>query len=98
MRQYPTSLMKFTERKNYQRYSKDYQQQKSRFNLITYSQLKQTNACRMGGPLSVTLVHIHKIEIATDVVVPTRSIIYKRYVDDIYNRHRKNIVDIYMMG
>ena len=47
----------------------------------------------MGGPLSVTLVDIHKIQIATDVVVPTRSIIYKRYVDDIYNRHRENIVD-----
>ena len=28
-----------------------------------------------------------------DVVVPTRSILYKRYVDDIHNRRQKDTVD-----
>ena len=51
------------------------------------------DGCTMGGPLSVTLSDIHMIRMETDIVVPIRPIFYKRYVDDIYNRRRKNTSD-----
>ena len=47
----------------------------------------------MGGPLSVTLADIHMIPMETDMVVPSRPIFYKRYVDNIYNCSQKNSVD-----
>lgn len=39
----------------------------------------------MGGPLLVTLADIHIIKMETDVVVPTKTIIYKQHVTKIYN-------------
>ena len=47
----------------------------------------------MGGPLSVTLADIYIIRMETDVVVPIKPILYKRYVDDIYNHSQKKTVD-----
>ena len=47
----------------------------------------------MAGPLSVTLADIHMIPMETDVVVPSRPILYKQYVDDTYCRRQKNSVD-----
>ena len=47
----------------------------------------------MGGPLSVTLSDIFMIKIENDIVIPTKPIFYRRYVDDIYNRRKKNIED-----
>ena len=58
---------------------------------FNYNLFKQTNGCTMGGSLSVTLADIRMIWIETDVVVTTRSIFYKQYVDGIYNR--KNTVN-----
>ena len=46
----------------------------------------------MGGSLSVKLSDIYgKMEI--DVVCPLKPLFYSRYVDDIYNRHRKDEYD-----
>ena len=47
----------------------------------------------MGGPLSVTFSDIFMIKMENDIVIPTKPIFYRRYVDDIYNRRKKNIED-----
>ena len=47
----------------------------------------------MGGPLSVTLSDIYMVKMEGDIVVPTKPIFYRRYVDDIYNRRKKNTED-----
>ena len=47
----------------------------------------------MGGPLSVTFSDIFMIKMENDLVIPTRPVFYHRYVDDIYNRRKKNIED-----
>ena len=47
----------------------------------------------MGGPLSVTLADIHLIRTENDVVKPLKPLFYKRYVDDIYSRRKKNCTD-----
>ena len=47
----------------------------------------------MGGPLSVTFSDIFMIKIENNIVIPTKSILYRRYVDDIYTRRKKNIED-----
>ena len=53
---------------------------------------KQIDGSTIGGSLSVKLSDIYgKIEI--DVVCPLKPLFYSRYVDDIYNRHRKDEYD-----
>ena len=47
----------------------------------------------MGWQLSVTFSDIFMIKMENDAVIPTKPIFYCRYVDDIYNRRRKNIED-----
>ena len=47
----------------------------------------------MGGPLSVTLADINMIRAENDVVKPMKPVFYKRYVDDIYSRSKKNCTD-----
>ena len=47
----------------------------------------------MGGPLSVTLAEIHMTRMENDVVIPLKPIFYRRFVDDIINRRRKNVAD-----
>ena len=47
----------------------------------------------MGGPLSVTLAEIHLKRMKNDVVIPLKPIFYRRFVDDIINRRKKNIPD-----
>ena len=54
---------------------------------------KQTDGCAMGGPLSVTFSDIFMIKMENDIVISTKPIFYRRYVDDIYNRTKKNIED-----
>ena len=43
----------------------------------------------MGGPLSVTFSDIYMVKMENDVVVPSKPIFYRRYVDDIYSRRKK---------
>ena len=54
---------------------------------------KQTDGCTMGGPLSVTFSDIFMIKMENDIVIPMKPIFYRRYVDDIYSRRKKNIED-----
>ena len=54
---------------------------------------KQTDGCTMGGPLSVTFSGIFIIKMENDIVIPTKPIFYRRYVDDIHNRRKKNVED-----
>ena len=55
---------------------------------------KQTDGCTMGGPLSVILSNIFMTMLENDVVLPLCPAFYKRYVDDIINRRKKNEPDI----
>ena len=47
----------------------------------------------MGRQLSVTFSDIFMIKMENDIVISTKPIFYRRYVDDIYNRTKKNIED-----
>ena len=40
----------------------------------------------MGGPLSVTFSDIYMVKMENDVVIPSKPIFYRRFVDDIYSR------------
>ena len=55
--------------------------------------LKQVEGCTMGAPLSITLPEIHMIRIENDVVIPLKPNFYRRFVDDIINRRKKNVLD-----
>ena len=47
----------------------------------------------MGRPFSVTLDDIHMIWTENDVFKPLKPLFYKRYVDDIFRRRKKNYTD-----
>ena len=47
----------------------------------------------MLGPLSVTFSDTFMIKMENEIVIPTKPIFYRRYVDDIYSRRKKNIQD-----
>ena len=98
-RQLTISLTKFIRKRSYHKIvvkqsSKDYELTTEVSFQFNYKLFKQTDGCTIGGPLSVTLSDIHMIRMETDVVVRIRSIFYKLYVDDIYNRHQKNTSDV----
>ena len=40
----------------------------------------------MGGPPSVTSSDIYMVKMKNDVVIPSKPIFYRRFVDDIYRR------------
>ena len=48
--------------------------------------LKQVDGYTMGGPLSVTFSDIYMVKVKNDVVIPSKPIFYRRFVDDIYRR------------
>ena len=50
--------------------------------------LKQGDGCTMGGPLPVTFSDIHMVKMKNDVVIPSKPIIYRIFVDDIYSRRK----------
>ena len=60
---------------------------------VTEKLLRQVDGCPMGGPMSVVFSDIFMCKMEFDVVVPAKSIFYKRYVDDMYVRRKKNDVD-----
>ena len=60
---------------------------------INNSFYKQIDVCAMGGPLSVTFSDIFMIKMENDIVIPTKPIFYRRYVNEIYNRRKKNVED-----
>ena len=42
----------------------------------------------MGGQLSVTFSDIYMVKIENDVVIPSKPVSYRRFVDDIYSRRK----------
>ena len=54
---------------------------------------KQSDGCTMGGPLSVTFSNIYLTKLEIDKVRPTKPLFYKRFVDDVINRRKKNTPD-----
>ena len=60
--------------------------------MIKNNFFKQTDGCPIGGPLSVTFSDIFMIKLENDTVIPTKPF-YHSYIDDIYNRRKKNIED-----
>ena len=55
---------------------------------------KQTDGCSMGGPLSVIISNIWLNKAESDVVTPQAPEFYKRYVDDIFTKRKKNVPDV----
>ena len=54
---------------------------------------KQKDGCTMGGPLSVIMSNIFMTMMEKKVVIPHNPAFYKRYVDDIIRRRKKNAPD-----
>ena len=50
---------------------------------------KQTDGCTMGGPLSVIMSNIFMTKLELEVVVPMKPRFYKRFVDDVLARRKK---------
>ena len=47
----------------------------------------------MGGPLSVTFAEIHMVRMGNDIIIPLKPIFYRRFLEDIINRRKKNVPD-----
>ena len=54
---------------------------------------KQTDGCTMGGPLSVIFSNIFLSKLEKEKVLPLHPPMYKRFVDDVINKRKKNIPD-----
>ena len=50
--------------------------------------LKQVDGCTMGRPLFVTFGDIYIVKMENDVVIPSKPIFYRRFVDEIYSRRK----------
>ena len=48
--------------------------------------LKQVDGCTRRRSLSVTFGDIYMVKMENDVVIPSKPIFYRRFVDDIYSR------------
>ena len=55
--------------------------------------IKQKDGCAMGSPLSVDISGIFMTKLEKEVVYPEKPILYKRYVDDVFYRKKKNTED-----
>ena len=55
--------------------------------------MKQTDGCQIGGPLSKTFADIFMVKLERDVVVTRNPPLYRRYVDDTFNRRKKGVKD-----
>ena len=55
---------------------------------------RQINGCTMGGPLSVIMANIFMTKLELDLVVPHNPQFYKRYIDDMITRRKKNVPDL----
>ena len=56
------------------------------FNNVIY---KQIDGCAMGNPLSVVFANIYMAKLERDIVDPSNPILYRRYIDDIFTRKKK---------
>ena len=55
---------------------------------------KQIDGCTMGGPLSVIFSDIYMTKTEEEVVKPTNPSFYKRFVDDIISKKKKDQPDL----
>ena len=55
--------------------------------------VKQIDGCAMGSPLSVVLSGIFMTKLEKEVVYPEVPILFRRFVDDVFNRKKKNAPD-----
>ena len=60
--------------------------------------LRQIDGSPMGGPISVVFPDIYMCKMEFGVVVPTKSLFYKRYVDDTYVRRNRRVESINVFG
>ena len=54
---------------------------------------KQKDGFTMGGPLSVIISNIFMTKLEKTVVMPEKPAFYKRFVDDVITRRKKNQLD-----
>jgi len=47
----------------------------------------------MGGPLSAIMADIWMIKLENNLIKPCTSELYKRYVDDVFTRRKRNVSD-----
>ena len=59
--------------------------------------IKQIDGCAMGSPLSVVLSGIFMTKLEKEVVYPESPILFKRFVDDVFNRKKKNAEDTLLL-
>ena len=57
---------------------------------VYFQSFKQTDGCAMGGSYSGIFSDIYMIKTEREVVNPSKTKFYKRFVDDIINRRNKN--------
>jgi hypothetical protein len=55
--------------------------------------LKQKDGCSMGSPLSVDISGVFMTKMEKEIVYPEDPILFKRYVDDVYRRKKKQDED-----
>ena len=55
--------------------------------------VRQKDGCPIGGSMSGDFADIFMKKLERDVVIPRNPILYGRYVDDTYNRRKKNVPD-----
>ena len=55
---------------------------------------RQSNGCAMGGPLSVIMANIYMTKLEIEVVIPMTPPFYKRFIDDIITRRKKDTPDL----
>ena len=55
--------------------------------------IKQIDGCPMGGPISVVFLDIFMNKMERDIVILIAANLYKRYVDDIFAKRKKNKPD-----
>ena len=61
--------------------------------MINSKLYKQSDGCTMGGPLSVSFSNIYLRKLEIDKVIPTKLLFYKRFVDYVIYRRKKNTPD-----
>ena len=54
---------------------------------------RQVDGCTMGGPLSVVFSNIFLTKLENDIIKPLKPKFYRRFVDDVINRRRKDLED-----
>ena len=46
------------------------------------------DGCTIGGPISVTFSDIHMVKTENDVIIRSKPIFYRRFLDDMYSRRK----------